>query len=102
MNALVVSIDVKPEHANEFIAATLANARGSRTEPGNLRYDVLRSADDTNHFTLYEVYRDDAAMAAHRETPHYQQWAAAVEPWLARPRSRVRSIPIFYGDQEVQ
>ena len=101
MNVLVVSIDVKPEHADEFIAATLANARGSRTEPGNLRYDVLRSADDPNHFTLYEVYRDAAAMAAHRETPHYQQWAAAVEPWLSQPRSRVRSTPIFYGDAEV-
>jgi (4S)-4-hydroxy-5-phosphonooxypentane-2,3-dione isomerase len=102
MNALVVSIDVKPEHVGEFIAATLANARGSRGEPGNLRYDVLRSADDPNHFTLYEVYRDDAAMAAHRETQHYQQWAAAVEPWLAQPRTRVRSTPIFYGDQEAE
>ncbi len=101
MNALVVSIDVKREHVDEFIAATLANARGSRTEPGNLRYDVLRSADDPNHFTLYEVYRDGAAMAAHRETPHYQKWAAAVEPWLVQPRSRVRSTPIFYGDEEV-
>ena len=102
MNVLVVSIDVKPEYVDEFIAATLANARGSRTEPGNLRYDVLRSADDPNHFMLYEVYRDDAAMAAHRETPHYQQWVAAVEPWLAQPRTRVRSAPIFYGDAETK
>jgi autoinducer 2-degrading protein len=101
MNALVVSIDVKPEHVGKFIAATLANARGSRAEPGNLRYDVLRSAEDPNHFMLYEIYRDDAAMAAHRETPHYQAWAAAVEPWLVQPRSRVRSTPIFYGDAEV-
>jgi len=102
MNALVVSIDVKPEYVDEFIAATLANAHGSRTEPGNLRYDVLRSADDPNHFTLYEVYRDDAAMAAHRETQHYQQWAAAVEPWLVQPRTRVRNAPIFYGDSETK
>src|SRR5215212_8035399 len=101
MVVLSVSIDVKPEHTAEFIASMLANARGSRAEPGNLRYDVLRSTDDPNHFTLYEVYRDDAAMAAHRETPHFQAWAAAVEPWLAQPRSRVRSSPIFYGDQEV-
>jgi autoinducer 2-degrading protein len=100
MNALVVSIDVKPEHADEFVAATLANARGSRSEPGNLRFDVLRSTDDPNHFTLYEVYRDATAMAAHRETPHYKQWAAAVEPWLVQPRSRVRSTLVFYGDAE--
>ncbi len=101
MNVLVVSIDVKPEHVDAFIAATLANARGSRTEPGNLRYDVLRSAEDPNHFTLYEVYQDAAAVAAHRETPHYKQWAAAVESWLVQPRSRVHSTPVFYGDAEV-
>ena len=102
MYALTVTIHVKPEHVDKFLAATLANARGSRAEPGNLRYDVLRSTDDPNHFTLYEVYRDDAAMAAHRETRHYQQWAAAVEPWLALPRTRVRSIPTFYGDEEAR
>ena len=101
MNILVVSIDVKPEHVDDFLAATLANARGSRTEPGNLRYDVLRSVNDPNHFTLYEVYRDDAAVAAHRQTPHYTQWAGAVEPWLTQPRSRVISTPVFYGDEQV-
>ena len=90
MTVLVVSIDVRPEHTDAFVAATLANARGSRTEPGNLRFDVLRSSDDPSHFTLYEVYRDAEALAAHRETPHYKQWAAAVEPWLVRPRSRHR------------
>ncbi|MBK9713465.1 MAG: antibiotic biosynthesis monooxygenase [Kouleothrix sp.] len=101
MILLTVTIHVKPEHVEEFIAATLANARGSRSEPGNLRFDVLRAEDDPNHFILDEVYRDDAAMAAHRESPHYQTWAAAVEPWLVQPRTRVRSRPVFYGDEAV-
>ncbi len=98
MLVLVVSIDVLPEHTDEFIAATLENARGSRTEPGNLRFDVLRAEDDPNHFTLYEVYASDEALAAHRESPHYQRWAAAAVPWMARPRTRVISRPLFFGD----
>jgi (4S)-4-hydroxy-5-phosphonooxypentane-2,3-dione isomerase len=101
MQVLSVSIHVKPEHVDEFIRAMLDNARGSRGEPGNLRYDVLRDDDDPNHFLLYEVYRDADALAAHRETPHFQQWAASVEPWLTEPRTRVRSRPLFYGDTEV-
>jgi autoinducer 2-degrading protein len=101
MFVLSVSIHVKPEHVEGFIAATLENARGSRSEPGNLRYDMLRDTDDPNHFLLYEVYRDAEALAAHRETPHYQKWAATVEPWLAEPRQRVRSQPLFYGDEKV-
>lgn len=42
MYALIVNIDVKPEFVEEFMAVTLENARGTRTEPGNLRFDVLR------------------------------------------------------------
>ncbi|MFN8500271.1 putative quinol monooxygenase [Kouleothrix sp.] len=98
MLVLVVSIDILPEHTDEFIAATLENARGSRTEPGNLRFDVLRAEDDPNHFTLYEVYASDEALAAHRESPHYQRWAAAAVPWMARPRTRVISRTLFFGD----
>ena len=99
MEVLVVTIHVKPEHIEEFIAATLANARGARGEPGNLRFDVLRAEDDPNHFILYEVYRDKAAIAAHRETPHFKTWAATVGPWLAQERTRVFAQPIFYGDE---
>jgi autoinducer 2-degrading protein len=101
MQVLSVSIHVKPEHADEFQAAMLENARGSHTEPGNLRYDLLRDDDDPNHFLLYEVYRDAEALEAHRATPHFQKWAAMVEPWLAAPRTRVRAQPLFYEGQEV-
>jgi quinol monooxygenase YgiN len=102
MIVLTVTIHVKPEHVEEFTAAMLANARGSRTEPGNLRFDVLHSEDDPAHFLLYEVYRDKDAIAAHRETPHFKTWMATVEPWLAQPRTRMLSQPLFYGDAEVE
>jgi (4S)-4-hydroxy-5-phosphonooxypentane-2,3-dione isomerase len=101
MQVLSVSIHVKPEHVEAFIPAMLENARGSRTEPGNLRYDLLRDDDDPNHFLLYEVYRDAAALEAHRAAPHFQKWAATVEPWLAAPRTRVRAQPLFYEGEEV-
>jgi (4S)-4-hydroxy-5-phosphonooxypentane-2,3-dione isomerase len=101
MQVLSVSIHVKPEHVEAFIPVMLENARGSRTEPGNLRYDLFRDDDDPNHFLLYEVYRDAEALEDHRATPHFQKWAAAVEPWLAAPRTRVRAQPLFYEGAEV-
>ena len=36
MYATCVNIDVKPEYKNEFIQATLANAKEARKEPENL------------------------------------------------------------------
>jgi (4S)-4-hydroxy-5-phosphonooxypentane-2,3-dione isomerase len=82
----VVTVHVKPEHIPEFLAATLDNHKGSRGEPGNLRFDVLQSADDPGRFLLYEVFESPAAVEAHRATPHYLAWRSKVEPWMAKPR----------------
>jgi quinol monooxygenase YgiN len=57
MYVVAVTIFVKPENIAPFIEATLDNARNTRREPGNLRFDVLQSADDPARFMLYEVYR---------------------------------------------
>lgn len=95
MLVVCVHVHVKPEHCKAFIAASLENARNTIQEPGNLRFDVLRQADDLNRFVLYEVYCDDAGAKAHKETAHYARWAAAVVPWMAEPRKSVKYSPLF-------
>jgi (4S)-4-hydroxy-5-phosphonooxypentane-2,3-dione isomerase len=90
-----VHVHVRPEHREEFIAATLDNARNTVQEPGNLRFDVLEQADDPDRFVIYEVYRDEAGMAAHKATVHYARWAEAVNPWMAENRRGVKYAPLF-------
>jgi (4S)-4-hydroxy-5-phosphonooxypentane-2,3-dione isomerase len=85
----VVTVFVRPEHIDAFIAATRANHQGSRTEPGNYRFDILQSAQDPSRFLLYEVFASQEAVEAHRKTDHYLAWRAQVEPWMARPREGV-------------
>ncbi len=82
----VVTVFVKPEHIDDFIAATRANHEGSRTEPGNFRFDFLQSAEDPARFLLYEVFASQEAVEAHRKTGHYLAWRAQAEPWMAKPR----------------
>lgn len=82
----VVTVHVKAEHIPEFIAATVKNHEGSRREPGNHRFDVLQSAEDPGRFMLYEIFASPEAVEAHRRTPHYLEWRAAVDPWMAKPR----------------
>jgi autoinducer 2-degrading protein len=84
-----VSIHVKAAHLEAFIAATLANARASRGEPGNLRYDVLRQEQDAARFTLVEAYRSAEDFAAHQKTAHYLKWretvAVGIKHWSLDP-----------------
>jgi len=84
MLALIVSLKVKPEMRQQFLAAAEDDSTCSvRDEPGCLRFDVLQDQADPNHFFFYEVYRDGAALEAHRQTPHYPRWRRAAEVCLA-------------------
>ena len=91
---LVVHVDIAvlPDQVDAFLAVTEENAAASRDEPGVLRFDVLTDRADPGHVLLVEIYRDDAAAAAHKETAHYLRWREAVADMMARPRQATRYV----------
>ncbi|MBK9261796.1 MAG: antibiotic biosynthesis monooxygenase [Polyangiaceae bacterium] len=95
MYVVCVRIQVLPERVEEFIEATKGNYEGTRTEPGNVRFDVLRGADDPYRFFLYEVYRDETDFKAHQQTPHYLKWRETVAPMMAVPRIGEKYANLF-------
>jgi autoinducer 2-degrading protein len=101
MYVVAVTIFVKPDKVNDFVAATLDNARNTRREPGNIRFDVLRAQDDPTRFMLYEVYQQKDDFAKHQQTKHYARWKNAVTDWMAQTRVGVKHTPVFFGDNEV-
>jgi quinol monooxygenase YgiN len=94
-----VFVHVKPERLEQFRQATVENARNSVQEPGIARFDVLQQADDPARFVLVEVYRNPEAPAKHKETAHYQAWAAAVADMLVEPRTRAIYANIYPADE---
>ena len=86
---------VRPERVDDFLAATLVNARESLTEPGVLRFDVIQDQADPANVVLTEVYRDEQAPAAHKLTPHYAAWRDAVAEMMAKPRESARYSAVF-------
>jgi (4S)-4-hydroxy-5-phosphonooxypentane-2,3-dione isomerase len=91
---LIVHVDVAviPDVVEGFLAATEENARASRQESGIVRFDVLSDRADPAHVMLVEVYKDEDAAAAHKETGHYQRWRDIVAPMMARPREATRYL----------
>jgi autoinducer 2-degrading protein len=89
---------VKPAQVAEFLAATQVNARASLGEPGVLRFDVIQDQADPAHVVLVEVYRDEEASAAHKQTPHYATWRDTVTEMMAQPRESARFSAVFPGD----
>ena len=56
----------------------------SRSEAGNLRYDLWADQALPGHFVLDELYENAEAVAAHRASPHFQTYLAAVHDLAER------------------
>jgi (4S)-4-hydroxy-5-phosphonooxypentane-2,3-dione isomerase len=99
---LIVHVDIAvvPDQLDAFLAATQENAMASREEPGIARFDVLSDRAEPTHVVLVEIYRDEAAAAAHKDTSHYQRWRDTVAPMMARPREATRYVNTSPDDSD--
>ena len=99
MFAIFVTITIKPEHVDEFIAASVGDAEGStRDEPGCFRFDMLQDPETPTRFYLYEVYRDEAAFQAHLEAPHFLKWREEVQSFFDGDLQRIDMKTLFPSD----
>jgi (4S)-4-hydroxy-5-phosphonooxypentane-2,3-dione isomerase len=91
---LIVHVDIAviPDQLEGFLDATEENAVASRRESGVVRFDVLTDRADPHHVVLVEIYRDEEAAAAHKDTGHYQRWRDIVAQMMARPRESTRYV----------
>jgi autoinducer 2-degrading protein len=95
MLAMWVKVRVKPDERERFLKAIEVDAEGSeRDEPGCLRFNVLQDEQDDNVYYFFEVYRDQAALEAHRAAPHYAVWRAAADTLDGAPQA-MRCRPVF-------
>ena len=86
MHILFVTIKMKPEHREEYMAEMLLNAKGAQQdEPGCLRFDVVVDSEDANTIHLYEVYKDEAAFGEHQASAHFKRMQSATGDWRDGP-----------------
>ena len=74
MICVAVTYIIQPGHEAEAIELFHKLTEPTRTEPGNLFYLVHRSMTDPRRFFIYEQYTDQAALDAHRASPHFAQY----------------------------
>jgi quinol monooxygenase YgiN len=75
MICVAVTYVIKPGHEEEAVALFRELTGPTRAEPGCRMYLAHRSTIDPRRFFLYEQYDDQAALDAHRSSPHFAQYA---------------------------
>jgi quinol monooxygenase YgiN len=82
MVVLVVTWMAKMGHENEVVSVFSKLTEESRKEPGCAMYLVHQHKTDPRRFLVYEQYKDDAALEAHRASAHFLQYAKKELPKL--------------------
>jgi quinol monooxygenase YgiN len=62
---VITHIDVTGQFKDDAIAMMKKLAADSRREPGAQRYEVWQQNNRLNHFTVVEIWKDQAALDAH-------------------------------------
>jgi len=75
---IVAILTARPGRAAELEKLLFGMAPHCRAEPGNMRWDIWQDRSEVGRFVLDELYQDDAGVAAHRETPHFQDYLAKI------------------------
>ena len=73
----------KPGHETEVSETFTKLQELSRQEPGCLMYQVHRHRTEPRRFFIYEQYKDDAALEAHKSAPHFLEYAKKALPKIA-------------------
>jgi len=88
---VLIAQHVAKEGNEEAVAAALSEMSAycnSDAEPGCVMYIVNRSTENLRHFLIYEQYTDEAALAAHAETPKFKETLLGREIPLLESRER--------------
>ena len=73
MVVLAVTWVANPGKASEVADVFRKLEEASRREPGCLLYVVHQHREDPTRFFIYEQYADEAALEAHRLSPHFHR-----------------------------
>jgi quinol monooxygenase YgiN len=84
MIGVVATIKVQEGKNGEFEAVFLELAAKVRAgEPGNLAYQLTKSRADPNTYKVLELYKDEEALGAHRQSEHFRELGPRMGPCMA-------------------
>ena len=75
MVSFTVRMTFRPDDREEIATILRELAAASRQEPGCISYIPHRVQTDPDTIVIYEQYQDQAALDAHRNSPHFALYA---------------------------
>ncbi len=90
-----VDLDIKPGEISKFLELVKENGANAVKEPGCREFNITASRTDPHHVFLFEVYENEAALTAHRNTDHFKKFAAGTASLVVGRNVRAFSAVAF-------
>ncbi|VIO65233.1 Putative monooxygenase YcnE [Bradyrhizobium ivorense] len=87
-------LKARPGKEGELIALLRSLASNSRSEPGNLRWDLWQDQHDETTFIIDELYSDIDSVQAHRATPHFRNYTSRINELATRTAVTSRPLDV--------
>lgn len=91
MIANFVVFQLHPGKRDAFLAASLANSRGSIDGSGCVATSIFADPSRADVAYVFEVFVDEDAFSNHHAQPYYEQWLADIGPLMAQPYQMLQS-----------
>ena len=90
----IAELEIDPAQLGSYKAAVKEEMETSvRVEPGVLAIYAVAEKDNPSRLRFFEMYADEAAYKAHRETTHYKKYADATKGMIIS-RRLIETVPI--------
>lgn len=93
----IAQLDVDPQRLEEFKAVLQESVSTSvRVEPGVFSLYAVELKENPHRFLVFEMYKDEAAYNAHRDTPHFRKFFEATQK-MVTSRTFLDVDPVVLG-----
>ncbi len=82
---VIAELVSKPDRADALRDVLVPFVEGARKEPGCQHYTLLEDRQTPGRFLTYEIWTNEAALAAHNQTPEIKAAGAQLADILAKP-----------------
>ena len=93
----LVDYEISPVELEKFIEALKENGAATIKEPGCLQFDFSQSATNPNQIFIYEVYENETAVQAHRNSDHFKKYVAATKDMAVNRQIRPMVSVVRYS-----
>ncbi|MGF9698256.1 MULTISPECIES: putative quinol monooxygenase [Paenibacillus] len=87
-------LQIQPEQEQAFLSAAKELVAATRNEEGNISYALNKSTEQEHQYVMIELWKDEAATAAHNASTHFQAFVQQAPSFMAAPMN----VEVFAGE----